>query len=115
MVTKLRISRVRLIVAFLLVLCFAMPFVAPIASYFVAYSHTHSCSVDEHKYDCDGDNGCCNICLAIYNGKSRMLYYSALRNSSYSFVIEISSSTDVVRHRLISSVSLVSLKVRLNN
>jgi len=115
MTTKLRYSKIKLITTTLLVLCFVMPFISPIASALIMTYHTHSCYIDEHKYDCDGTNDCCKICQGSYNIKYRASYYFAWRKSSDIYVPVFPSLVSAFRHHIISSVSLVSLKVRLNN
>jgi len=103
------------ILAIILVLCFAMPFISPIIAAYITTYHTHVCHNNEHMYDCDGTNDCCKICYGIYNVKDHTSYYGVIRKSPEALTLTLPSFADAFRHQLISSVSLVTLKVRLNN
>ena len=101
--------------ALCIVLFLAMPFISPVASSIVEATHTHVCHIDEHKDDCAGTKGCCTICHNLQRAKDRLVYYGT-PNKLYSLSApSLSFFAEVLESGQVPYISLVSLKVRLNN
>jgi len=101
-------------VALMLILCIVIPFISPSVSAYIATTHTHICHEDKHEDDCVGLKECCKICKSIDNVKNRPLYYSVanglLTTSSPNLsILHIDYEFQHIH------ISLISLKVRLNN
>ena len=115
MAMKSHVSKIKAIVAFMLALFLAMPFVSSVASAYVMAAHTHICHDEEHRDDCDGTKECCKICQSIGSVKNRPLYYNAAGRLPATPAPALSFSVVNIELQHISSASLISLKVRLNN
>jgi len=115
---KLQVSKTKTIIAFILVLCLAIPFLSSISSSYSSYimtAHTHVCHDEEHKDDCAGTKECCQICQSIDNMKNRPGYYIAASKLPTTSMRDFSLLTINFEFQHILHISPVSLKVCLNN
>ena len=116
-VMQLRISKMKAIIAFMLALCFVMPFFSSTASAFFMITHTHICYDEEHKDNCDDVRECCKICRDfIYEKNGIQILYSATANKlPMTFAPSSGFLTSEFLLLCPNSTTLISLKVRLNN
>ena len=104
------------IIALILVLCLATPFMFYTTSTVVLATHTHVC-YDEEKDTCDEEKECCTICLNLYGLKYPFQnLFANTTNKSLSIHVSQKSEFDSGSCFLcVNFTTLVSLKVRLNN
>jgi hypothetical protein len=112
---RVGISKIKIIIAFILMLGIVVPFISSVASAYVMASHTHICHDKEHGTDCVGTKECCKICQSIYGMKNRSANNNNTNRLYKAHVPCLSQSTVSVEFQHISPVPLSSLKVRLNN
>jgi len=110
---KLHTTKIKTIIAVILVLCLIIPFV--FSSAYAMASHTHVCHDEAHGNDCIGEKGCCKICQHIISIKNQPLCYSVVGRSSAIPVPALLLSVVCVEFQHLPSTSLIALKVRLNN
>jgi len=110
---ELHTTKIKTIIAVILVLSLVVPFI--FSSAYAMASHTHICHDKTHEDDCTGRNDCCKICQYIISVKNRPLYYSVVGRLSTTFAPALSLSVVCIGPQHLSFTSLISLKVRLNN
>ena len=114
---QLRVSKIKTIAAFMLMLCLIMPFMFSAASAFVMATHTHICYDEEYKESCVDVRECCKICLNFYivKNRARTLCGNTVNRWSAAPAASLLLLTTGYVLLCVNSTTLVSLKVRLNN
>ena len=112
---KLHTLKLKAVISFMLMICVVMPFIYPIASASAMATHIHICHDEEHGDNCVGTKKCCKLCKNIYDVKSQLFYYDAENRLCTELEFVLSFSTADVEFHHLRSMSLISLKVRLNN
>jgi len=114
MVIRLRASKIKAAMALILVLCLIMPIISSIASTYERATHTHICYDEKHENDCDGTVECCNVCYYFYDIKNQILRCNfASKLSMPALALSLLPANSEFQY--IPYISLISLKVRLNN
>ena len=116
MAMRIHILRIKAIVAFMLVLCLAMPFFFSVAADSIMAAHTHIC-YDEDKDVCADVRKCCTICVNFYEAKYRFQnrYCNVADKFLYAYTLSAGYFIPDFAFTFASLTTLVSLKVRLNN
>ena len=103
-------------IAFILVLCLAMPLFSPVASAAAVATHTHVCHDDEYKEICVDVRECCTACPNFYEVKYRFRnLYGNVSKFPYTFILSSGHFAPGFMFVYTKCTTLVSLKVRLNN
>ena len=106
---------IRIVASFVLILCLTTPYITSIASAYIMATHTHVCDNDKHEEDCAGTKKCCSVCIGINSEKNNPSYFSMVNRLSTAFTPAIPALVVCFVCPNISYISLVSLKVRLDN
>ena len=116
MVMRIHKFQIKTIVALILVLCLTMPFFSSVVAVSVMAAHTHACH-DEYKDACVNVRKCCEICINFYESKYRFQnrYCNVTDEFSYTYTLSAGYLNSEFAFSCASSMTLVSLKVRLNN
>ena len=113
---RTHVPGIKAVVALIIVLCIAMPFLFSIAAASIMSTHTHICHYEEYKDVCVDARECCKICTNFYEVKyrSQPLYGNVANKSLYTASLLINFSSESAS-LYANAMTLVSLKVRLNN
>jgi hypothetical protein len=111
---KIQISKIIKISAFMLVLCLTMPYISSIVYAYGRDIHVHFCHDKEHD-SCSGTKECCKICQNFINVKNLSSYDITPVRLSSAPTLTLSFFIANFEFHYIPYISLVYLKVRLNN
>ena len=114
---RIHTSKIKAIVAFMLVLCFSIAVLFPVASTLALANHTHMCCDGEHKDAYADARECCLICANHYRVKipNPILCGRAANNLSAALEPPLLHLLTGFSFLDIAFSTSTALKVRLNN